>query len=82
MNEAKFTPAEALQTATINPAKFLGKANEFGKIERGFVADLVLLEANPLEDIKNIRRVNTVILRGKILNRDSLNGLLQEVERK
>ncbi len=82
VNEAKFTPAEALQTATINPAKFLGKQNEFGRIEKGFVADLVLLDANPLEDIKNIRGVNTVILRGKILDRDSLNKLLRDVEKK
>ncbi len=81
VNEAKLTPAEALQTATLNPAKFLGKQNEFGKIETGFVADLVLLEANPLEDIKNIRRINTVILRGKILDRVVLDGLLRDVEK-
>ncbi len=80
--DAKFTPSEALQTATINPAKFLGKENEFGKVKKGFVADLVLLDANPLEDIKNIRRVNAVILRGKLLDRDTLDRLLSDTEKK
>src|SRR6266436_7350763 len=51
--EAGFTPMESLQTATSNPAKFLGMENTLGSIEPGKIADLVLLHANPLEDIQN-----------------------------
>lgn len=79
--QAKFTPAEALQTATTNPARFLEGENKFGKIEKGFAADLVLLDANPLENIKNIRRVNTVILRGRIFDRKALDQILADVEK-
>jgi imidazolonepropionase-like amidohydrolase len=49
--EAGFTPMEALQTATLNPAKFLGLLDQLGTIAPGKEADLVLLEANPLDDI-------------------------------
>jgi imidazolonepropionase-like amidohydrolase len=62
--EAGFTPLEALQTATLNPAKFLGKTESFGTIEVGRTADLVLLDANPLEDISHTRKINAVVLGG------------------
>src|SRR6476620_3959787 len=51
--EGGMSPAEALRTATINPALFLNKHKILGSIERGRLADLVLLSANPLEDISN-----------------------------
>ena len=56
---------EALQTATLNPAKFLGKTDTFGTIQVGCVADLVLLDANPLEDISHTRKIYAVVLGGK-----------------
>jgi imidazolonepropionase-like amidohydrolase len=65
--EAGFTPMEALQSATIKPATFLGKLDILGTIERGKIADLVLLDANPLEDISHTRKINSVILGGKLL---------------
>jgi len=63
--EAGFTPLEALQAATLNPAKFLGKTDTYGTIQVGRVADLVLLDMNPLEDISHTRKINAVVLGGK-----------------
>ena len=54
---AGFTPLEALQTATINPARFFAKLSDYGSVEPGRVADLVILRANPLDDIANTRRL-------------------------
>jgi len=65
--EAGFTPMEALQAATIKPAEFLGKRDSLGTIEPGKTADLVLLDANPLEDISHSRKINAVVLGGKFL---------------
>jgi imidazolonepropionase-like amidohydrolase len=63
--EAGFTPLESLQSATLNPAKFLGKTATFGTIQVGRTADLVLLDTNPLEDISHTRKINAVVLGGK-----------------
>ena len=73
-----FTPAEALRTATLGAAEFLGRASELGSIEKGKIADLVLLDANPLEDIGNTRRVSAVIRSGKYLDRAALDKLLRD----
>lgn len=80
MVRAGLSPMQALQTATFNPAQFLGRLNDFGTVEKGKVADLVLLEANPLEDITNTRRIEAVILRGKFINKSELEGMLNKVE--
>jgi hypothetical protein len=64
--ESGFTPMEALQAATRNPARYLGKLQDLGTIEPGKLADLVLLDANPLDDIRNTRKINMVVLRGQI----------------
>jgi len=56
---------EAIQAATLNPAKFLGKTETFGTIQAGRTADLVLLDENPLEDISHTRKINAVVLGGK-----------------
>ena len=60
--QAGLSPMQALQAATRNPAEFMGQLRDMGTIERGKIADLVLLDANPLLDIRNARRVDTVIL--------------------
>lgn len=65
--EAGLTPMEALQSATRNAAMYLGKQKEWGTIEKGRVADLVLLDANPLEDIRNTRRIAAVVVRGRVV---------------
>jgi imidazolonepropionase-like amidohydrolase len=70
------TPAEALRTATINPATFLGVTDSLGTVARGKVADLVLLDANPLADIANTKRIRAVIQGGRLLDRRALDAML------
>jgi imidazolonepropionase-like amidohydrolase len=78
--EAGLTPMEALQAATRGPAEFLGELSSRGTIERGKVADLVLLDANPLEDIRNSRRIRAVVRNGRYLSKDALQEMLAHVE--
>jgi imidazolonepropionase-like amidohydrolase len=74
---AGLTPYQALETATRNPAQFLGGAAEWGTIEAGKRADLVLLAANPLEDISNTQRIEAVWLGGRWLPKAELAAMIQ-----
>jgi imidazolonepropionase-like amidohydrolase len=78
--EAGFTPMEALQTATSNPAKFLGLEATLGSIEPGKIADLVLVSENPLKDIQNSRKITVVISSGRVFDRAALDQILLNVE--
>jgi imidazolonepropionase-like amidohydrolase len=78
--QAGFTPMQALQAATKLPAEFLGKLQTQGTIEQSKFADLVLLDANPLDDIHNTQKIRAVILRGKLLDRSVLDELLTKEE--
>ncbi len=78
--EAGFTPMEALQTATSNPAKFLGLEATLGSVEPGKIADLVLVSENPLKDIQNSRKITVVISRGRVFDRAALDQILLDVE--
>jgi hypothetical protein len=73
---AGLSPMEALRTATLRAAEFLGVQRDFGSVEEGKVANLVLLDANPLDDIRNTQKIRAVILRGKFLGRENLDALL------
>jgi imidazolonepropionase-like amidohydrolase len=77
--QAGLTPMEALQAATLNAGKYLGLADT-GTIEKGKRADLVLLDANPLQDIGNTRKIRSVVLAGRYFSRADLDRLLHEVE--
>lgn len=78
--EAGLSPYEALRTATVEPARFLGRADEFGMIAPGQRADLVLLAANPLSDIKAIREPLGVMLRGQWLSRATLEEMVATLD--
>lgn len=75
--KAGLTPAGALAAATIRPAEFLGLDDEFGAVETGRHADLVLLGANPLEEISNSRMIEAVIFRGEVYEHDDLDAMLE-----
>jgi imidazolonepropionase-like amidohydrolase len=64
--EAGLTPAQALRTATVNPARALGRESDFGAVEPGRVADLVVLDGDALSDIRNITKVHRVIKGGVV----------------
>jgi Amidohydrolase family len=72
------TPAAALQTATVNPARYLGREMTLGTIAAGRLAGLVLLDANPLQDIANVRRIRAVFTAGRLLDRSALDQLLSQ----
>jgi len=74
-----FTPFEALQTATVNPAAFLGQAGEFGTVTAGARADLVLVDANPLSDVGNAERIAGVVVHGRWLSRRVLDARLAAI---
>lgn len=74
------TPRQALYAATVEPAKFLGLQADLGSVEAGKIADLVVLDADPLSNIRNSRRINTVITRGRIISPAARQQLLAGVE--
>lgn len=75
--EAGMPPMAALQAATVNAARFLGVLDSFGTVEWGKVADLVLLDADPLADIRNTSRIRAVVLRGHLYGRTELDAMLR-----
>jgi imidazolonepropionase-like amidohydrolase len=70
------TPLAALQTATVNPARYLGRESTLGTVAAGQQADVVMLDANPLEDIGNVGRIRAVITAGRFFDRKALDQLL------
>ena len=78
--KAGLTPAEALRAATLSGAKFLGRTTDFGTVQAGRFADLVLLEANPLTDVANNRRIRAVVRGGQVYERAALDSMLAAVE--
>jgi len=79
MVDLGFSPYDALRTSTFNPALYLNALDEFGTIEVGKRADLVLLEGNPLEDITNTRLIEGVMVRGRWYTRADLDVMLEEI---
>ncbi len=80
VSDAQFTPLQALRCATSNPAIFLGLEKDLGTIEKGKIADLVLLDANPLDDIKNTQKIAGVFAAGRYLPKTELQKMLKEAE--
>lgn len=76
---AGLTPAEALRTANVNPARFLDRTGDFGNVAPGMLADLVLLDANLLRDIANTRTVRAVVLNGELFDEAAIRKWLDFV---
>ena len=75
--DAGLTPRAALEAATIAPARYLGATDSLGSVAEGKRADLVLLDADPVADIHNVSRISAVVMRGHVLDRRELDGMLQ-----
>ena len=80
MTKAGLTPMETIQAATSSSARLLGRDTDMGTVQVGKVADLVMLDANPLERIENTRTVNAVMADGRWLDRKTLDGMLAQLE--
>jgi len=78
LNDIGMSPAEILQSSTSNPAAWLNTPT--GSIKKGNIANLLILDKNPLEDINNTRSINTVILKGDIYDRALLDDMLAAVK--
>jgi len=76
--DAGLSPMEALQAATRNAGEFLATTQDSGAIASGQYADLVLLDANPLDDIHNTQRIHAVVVHGQILERAALDKMLAD----
>ena len=76
MVENGFSNLEAIRAATLNPATFFGLENKVGRIKNGYKADLVILNSNPLENIRNTQDISMVIKNGYLLSRKSLDSLM------
>lgn len=80
--EAGLSPLEALQTATINPARYLGIEDSVGTVAAGKRADLVLLDADPTASISNTKKIAAVLLGGRLIERNELNRILDDARRR
>ncbi|HEY8520700.1 MAG TPA: amidohydrolase family protein [Gammaproteobacteria bacterium] len=79
MVEAGLTPYEALRMGTVNPAVFFEAEDEFGTIREGLAADLILVSGNPLEDVRALSRIEGVMVRGRWLDRESIDQRLEGI---
>jgi len=78
--DAGLPPLAALQASTRNAAQFMGQLNRRGTIEPGKIADLVLLDKDPLADIHNTRAIQAVILNGKLFQRAQLDAMFAKAQ--
>jgi imidazolonepropionase-like amidohydrolase len=78
---AGLTPRDALEAATLAPARFFESEKDLGSVEKGKLADMVLLDANPLEDIRNVRKINAVFSHGRYWSRADLDAVLKSGSR-
>jgi len=78
--ESGLTPLAALQAATINPAKFMGRTADLGTVEAGKIANLVLLRADPLADIHNTTQIEAVWFRGQYYDKTALAAILEKAK--
>ena len=76
--EAGIPPVDVLRSATLIPARFMGLGDRLGSVSPGKTASLVLVRANPLDDIRNAQQIESVFLRGQYFAREALTGLLDE----
>ncbi len=79
MLSAGLSPLEILQSGTINPAVYAGMETVFGQVKEGFSADLVILDANPIEDMKALKQIYGVMVNGRWLSKKSIEEKLTKI---
>jgi imidazolonepropionase-like amidohydrolase len=77
LSTAGLTPLQVLQTATLNPAKVMKRFADYGSVEQGKIADLLLLDADPTRDVSALHQIRAVVVHGRLLNRSALDGQLR-----
>ena len=76
--QAGLTPLQVLQAATLNPAKVMRRASEYGAVEAGKIADLVLIGSDPTRSTTALHQLSAVVLHGRLLDRAALDEQLRE----
>ncbi len=76
---AGLSPLEILQSGTINPATYVDMESVFGQVKEGFIADLVLLDANPLDDIKALKQISGVMIKGTWISKATIDEKLAKI---
>ena len=79
LSKAGLSNAQTIRTSIINGPEFLDLGNEYGSIASGKVADILILDKNPLEDIDNLKKINAVIKSGRVYDRKSLDNMLENL---
>jgi hypothetical protein len=79
MSVSGLSPLEIIQTGTINPATFFGMESVFGQLKEGMAADILLVNSNPLEDIKALKDLSGVMVRGKWISKEDIDQKLQSI---
>jgi imidazolonepropionase-like amidohydrolase len=79
--EAGLTPLQVLQAATLNPAKFMRRTADYGTVEPGRMADMLLLDADPVRDVRALHGIAAVVLHGELLDRTALDRLMVDAVR-
>jgi imidazolonepropionase-like amidohydrolase len=82
MRDAGMSNYDILKSGTVNVGQYFAKQDSFGTIESGKRADLVLLNANPLDDITNVSKIDGVMVNGRWFSRGDLDARLAEIEEK
>jgi imidazolonepropionase-like amidohydrolase len=82
MADAGLSNYTILRSGTANPARFFGQEGEYGVVQEGAAADLILLSANPLEDIRHMQNPQGVMVSGQWMDRAFLDEKLSEIEAK
>lgn len=75
MARAGLTPFEVLRSATLEPARYLGISDSAGAVSRGMLADLVLLDADPLASVSSLKRIHAVIYNGRLLDSGAVGAV-------
>ena len=79
LTAAGLSPLDILQMSTLNPAEFLHREATMGSVDEGKNADLVLLDSNPITDVKNLDRISAVVLKGRYFNKAALDKMVADV---